>query len=354
MSKRALVNELEELELTRDDLKRERERDKDRHTIKLLKSKCAHLSSELDIAEQRAAFVASLGDPSEPTIRSAKPIRTKATATPILVLTDWHAEETVGRDTTDGLNEYSLDICAARVRTTIARFLLLLSLTRGASKVDHLVLALLGDFITGYIHPELVEVNSLSPTEATLFTQDLLHEVLQTLLREAGIKRIVVPCCFGNHGRTGEKIKISTGAKNSYEWLLYRNLERYYAKESRVEWRITNGYHCWVEIQKRKFRFHHGDAIRYMGGVGGISVPTNQRIMKANANREPAYFDVFGHWHQFNYCEPFSWVSAPCLIGYTPYGIYKSLPYSEPGQLYMVVDRTRGITECKKIFCKEE
>jgi rhodanese-related sulfurtransferase len=32
---------------------------------------------------------------------------------------------------------------------------------------------------------------------------------------------IKVVCKFGNHGRTGEKIRISTGYKNSYEWMVY-------------------------------------------------------------------------------------------------------------------------------------
>lgn len=351
----ALAAKLAEQKAAEQQVKHDLARDKDQQRLRALQAKCRVLESELAIAEQRVEFVSALGEPTEPNAMHAKPIKgARSPATPVLVLTDWHAEETVLASTTDGLNEYNLDICAARVRRTVSKFLLLLALSRSAAKIDHMVLAILGDMITGYIHAELVESNELSPTEASLFVQDLIHETIQVLLKEADVKRIVIPCCFGNHGRTTEKMRISTAYKNSYEWLLYHSMARFYKGEARVEWRITNGYHNWIEIQGRKVRFHHGDGIKYQGGTGGIAVPANLRIMRSNMGREPAYLDVFGHWHQFQYSEPGGWIAAPCLIGYTPYGIYKNLSYSEPGQLYLMLDRDRGLTEVKKIFCKED
>lgn len=121
--------------------------------------------------------------------------------TAILALSDWHVEETVDPDTVNGKNEYNLEIADRRIRRVFEKAHLLTNIWRNHTKIETLVMPFLGDFITGYIHEELQEGNSLSPTEAVLWVQKRLIGGIQMMLEETKFKRIVVPCNFGNHGR---------------------------------------------------------------------------------------------------------------------------------------------------------
>lgn len=302
---------------------------------------------QLAEAEQRADLLAGLGEGTRRTLKklAAKP---GSHTTPILCLMDWHVEERIDADTVDRKNEFNLDIAAARIQRTFQKFVEQLERLRHFARMSEMVLAVLGDIIAGYIHPELIESNYLSPTEATLFAQDHLASGIDFLLREAGMKSIVVPCVHGNHGRTTPHKLVSTGYKNSFEWNMYRNLARLYRNEPRVSFKIENGIHNWLTIQGHDVRFHHGDHIRYQGGVGGISIPVNKKIDRWNKMRV-ASLDVFGHYHQFMDC--WSWVCGGCLVGYNLYAVSVGAEYQEPTQTLIVVSREYGKVMALPIFC---
>jgi hypothetical protein len=70
------------------------------------------------------------------------------------------------------------------------------------------------------------------------------------------------------------------------------------SERARVEFRISEGYHSFLDIYGNlKIRLHHGHAINYQGGIGGIFIPAFKSISQWDkANR--ADLDVFGHFHQ--------------------------------------------------------
>src|SRR5262249_8494702 len=157
------------------------------------------------------------------------------------------------------------------------------------------------------------------PTEASLFAQDLITGGLKFLLENGDFKTIKIPCSYGNHGRTTQKKKIATGAKNSFEWLMYNNLARQFADEPRVEFQIADGYLTYVDVFGYLCRFHHGDAIGYQGGVGGVTIPLNKFIARANQQCVAA-LDSLGHFHQhlaYSYVNKFQINGS--LIGFGPY-----------------------------------
>ena len=242
----------------------------------------------------------------------AKPNGRVGNATAVIVASDWHVEENVDPSTVNDKNEYNLKIAEKRAGTFFRKALWLTELVRGGIQINDMVFAILGDMITGYIHEELQEDNNLSPTEASLFVQDLLCSGIDYLLKEGNFKNLIIPCCIGNHGRTTMKRRVATSYKNSYEWLMYKNMEKVYRKNSKVHFIVQNGYHTYVPLYgKFKLRFHHGDALRYAGGVGGIAIPANKAVSQWNKT-EKAYLDVFGHFHtQMMDCGPF--VSNGCF-----------------------------------------
>jgi hypothetical protein len=265
----------------------------------------------------------------------------------IVPATDWHVEETVSLEATNFKNEFSLSIAEERIGRYYSKILRLIDWQNHFAKVTELWHPLLGDLMSGYIHEELMETNSLSPTEAVVFLQSMLISGIDLLLKKTKLP-VYIPTCVGNHGRTTFKKRIKTSCKNSYEWLLYATLAKHYASNERVRFRVGSGYHNTVEIRGRNVRFHHGDGLRYNGGVGGITIPVNKAVAQWD-KVSTADFDIFGHYHTHLVNYP-KWVSCGSLMGYSEYSVEIKAEYQAPTQTFIVIDRNYGMTCAIPIF----
>ena len=254
-----------------------------------------------------------------------------------MLASDWHVEERVRPETCGHRNEYDPDIAQERARNFFRSNVKMLNAARSAWDIRQGVLWLGGDIITGYIHEEYEEENFLSPTEASLLAFRMIGDGIQTLLDTADLDRLLIPTSNGNHGRTMKKPRVSTAAKNSFEWLLYQFLAMRFAHEKRVTFQIANGYHNVVNVFGYRIRFHHGDAIGYAGGIGGLSIPVNRRIgRQAKAEPAPVHLDVIGHFHSLQ--SPKDFVVNGSLIGWNAYAERIGCGYEEPMQASFVID----------------
>lgn len=336
---------------------------------KAIIEKSAQESAELTLAKSRAetakwkrryrdAIVSAtslesqvetlLGIQGEPAIqRFERLAKSKGEVAVIVPATDWHIEEPVSLDATNGMNEYSLEIAERRVNTFYSKTLDLIEWQSKMSKVSQLWHPLLGDLLSGYIHEELMESNPLSPVEAIDFLQELICSGIDLWLRKTRLP-IFIPTCVGNHGRTTIKKRIKTSTANSYEWLLYQTLAKYYAKNRRVHWFVGRGYHNIQEIMGSKVRFHHGDGLRYNGGVGGITIPVNKSVSQWNKVK-PCDVDIFGHYHQFLWHYP-HWICCPSMMGYSEFSLEIKAEFQRPAQTFIVIDRSQGISMALPIY----
>ena len=271
-------------------------------------------------------------------------------ATALIVATDWHSEQKVNAASVNGLNEFNLEIADRRITALWQKAVYLTEASRKLSKIRSCVLAVLGDLITGTIHDELLESNFLSPNQAIDWVIERLGGGINYLLDYGDFDYIDVVGCVGNHGRTTHKSRIATLVENNYEWLVYKTLERQFSGNKRLRFHVPNGYFNYLEVQGWLCRFHHGDWLKYGGGVGGISIPVNKSIDKWN-RAITADFDFFGHWHQFKWDR--NWICCPPLIGYDTFSLSIKAEYDEPSQLFGVIDRDRGLVEAKKIFVEQ-
>lgn len=333
------------------------ERDKD-NQIASLKSQLAKANSRIRLAEAEietnrniAEFVKELGGDggvSHPPYKYRKP---SGTATAVVCLNDWHGEEPVDPATINGLNEYNLEIAEQRIKKTGERMLHLLDAQRKLSNIKDLVVWIGGDIITGHIHEELAETSPLSPTEACQWAKGQLIGLLDHWIAYADVDSVTVVTSYGNHGRTTAKPRIATAAKHSFEWWMYQNIADIYAArgEKRIQFKVEQGYHNWLEIQGKLVRFHHGDWLKYQGGVGGITIPVNKALNEWNKARRADY-DFFGHWHQ--HLKHYRWCACNCLIGYAPYALSIKAEYSQPSQTFAVFDRDRPVPVLvQEIYC---
>ena len=307
---------------------------------RLLQSEQRRKQAEQDLwtVEKRQDIFESFGTPKGVDLRYV-PRKASGQATAIIVLSDWHVEETVDPESVDGFNEYNLEIAERRIKKTFENSLVLLESARHLSPIKDLVVAVLGDMISGYIHEELMENNSLSPTEAVLFVEGLLIGGLDMLWKQAGVKSITIPTCTGNHGRTTPKMRIATDYANSYEWLAYKHLEKHYRQSNpAIQWKVGEGYHNWLEVQGHPIRFHHGHAIKYNGGIGGPSIS----LRKSQASWDKARAatgDICGHLH--THIRDGKCIVNNSLIGYGPFSLFVKAEPSPPSQTFVVYDRKR-------------
>lgn len=268
--------------------------------------------------------------------------------TPIVLLSDFHIEEKVVGATVNDLNEYNLTIAEHRVRTLFQNVVKLIEKERQDSKMENVVVALLGDFISGAIHEPLLPICQLQPMDAILFVQDLLIEGIRFIRRETGLN-IIVPCTVGNHSRTTDKVWIATENGFSLEYMMYRTMQSVFKKDDlKVQFHISQGQHQYLEVYGKNFRFMHGTQIRYMQGIGGFTIPAMKKIQKWDTSI-PAYYTMMGHLHQFFDANPRFMVNGS-LIGYNTYAMAIGAEFQKPVQSFVIVSKKYGKAGVSPIF----
>jgi hypothetical protein len=307
------------------------------------------LERELEGAGRTAVFLDKLAEAPDPKPIKVRKRRNQGKRLPaasyVALASDWHMGERVRPEQIGHRNEYNPEIAQERADQFFRSNVTLLSGARSLWDVRQMVLWLGGDLMTGYIHEELMEENFLSPVEEALLVYETFRRGIQYLLDETDLDCILIPTSFGNHGRTSLRIRIHSGARNSYEWMLYHFLARHFEEEPRVHFQISNGYNNLVDLYGLRINFHHGDAVKYAGGVGGLAVPVNRRIGRIATSIPPEWegtergaphLDVFGHYHQRLY--PGSFIANGSNIGWNDFAERFGFPFEKPAQTSFVVD----------------
>lgn len=258
-------------------------------------------------------------------------------ATAVAVLSDVHFAEQVRQENVNGRNEYNPKIAKARLEKFFLNLVKLVGIFGKESHINTLVLALLGDLINGQLREESMENNAMQPMEEMLAVKEILSAGIKYLLDNTSLK-LVIPCHSGNHARTTKKIHISTEAGNSLEFVLYHSLAHDFKDNRRVKFIIPTGYHSFVDIGGLVVRFHHGHAMRYAGGMGGIYISVNKAIAQWNKNIK-ADLDVFGHFHQFR--DGGNFICNGSVIGWNEFANFIKADYEGPKQAFFLIDHSR-------------
>jgi hypothetical protein len=296
------------------------------------------LEKRLAEAEERLRVIGSAREHLD-TIRIAPPSKGKLRpAVAVSPSSDWHVEEPVEPEKVFGKNAYNLQIAEARAAAYFQGLLWKIRHHQHSYEIRRLLMLGIGDFISGYIHPELIETAQLSPTLAIAFWVERYAAGVRMLLDSSDLE-IDLVLKPGNHGRTGEKITVATRAENSFEYLGFLLLMERFKGEKRIHFELSKGVHTYVEVYDWVIRATHGDDIRYQGGVGGLAIPLRKAVDSWNDARHSDY-TVFGHWHQhgdYGFA-----VGNGSLIGYSPYSIWIKARYEAPSQSMFLIDRERG------------
>ncbi len=361
-----LVFALNNIDIIHNEVNKDLSDRKYKSQIKEVETKNKQLLHELDISERRVDFLLNTQSKSNKnkvnnnysndttaTISKASSKQKQSTereACAFGILSDVHIEERVDDEVVNGMNEYNLDIAKQRVEKFFVNLLKLVNKERQDIKINKLVLGLLGDFITGYIHEDLKENNYLSPTEATLYVEQILVDGIKYLVEKGEFNEIVIPCTKGNHGRTTSKKRFSTAYKNSYEWMMYKHIENTFKllsetdkKYKIIKFVIPKSELTYIKVYDKMIRFGHGDHFSFGGGVGGVIIPMSKWLYRMN-EQTPADMTFLGHWHNILLEPTPNCMLNGSVIGMTPYGVSFGGANRPPQQIFTILDTERGFS----------
>lgn len=314
-----------------------------------LRAKYKAALESLDASQKQAEALAGLDGIKSRRPAPRLPHVSRDPVTAILVCSDWHVEEFVDGDTVatpsgTRTNHYTLEIAEARVAEMTRRALAILEHESQLAKIGRVVVAALGDFITGDLHEDVP--TQLNPLAATRFAGELLSGVIDAVADR--YREVTVATCVGNHGRTTKKP--TTNNQLSYEHNLYLTMQAANRRKN-VAYQVAHGYHNWLDLDGFKVRLHHGEAIKSNGAIGGFSIAANKKIAQWN-RMEAANLDIFGHHHCFGWAYG-RYVANGSLVGWNSFANLIAAEWQPPAQSLVLIDRHRGVTKAIPIFCEE-
>lgn len=340
---------------------------KDRKIVELA-DEIARLKTELMKAHREALaedavkeIIGILGAaPCTPPSWTVTPAKKKGAETPQVPVTawaDWHGAETVSYEQLNGVNEFNLEILETRVRRLVERTI---SLARdhGPGVYPGIIVNLLGDFVSGGLHPELLKTDEEAVIPTALRVRDLFVWGLGALADEFG--RVYAPAVCGNHGRNTARPEFKNYVYENFDWLIYQMTIRAFQdrKDDRIviDTRPSNEVH--YRVFKERYLAMHGDMMGVRGGDGIIGAigPIMRGEIKvrgwADSSKRPYDMLVIGHYHQPLWLPRA--VVANTLKGYCEYAKNQlRAPITEPSQPLWFVHPKYGITSRWEIKVNE-
>ena len=308
--------------------------------------------AELDdaaIREILGGIAATPVDPPDWLIAAAgKPDKQKGPTpeVPVTIWSDWHLGEVVSRGETSGINEYSPEIAERRIRRLVETTVRL-ARDYHVNTYPGVVVNLLGDFVSGGLHPELLRTDAEEVIPSALRARDILVWALDRMIEAFG--RVYVPCAAGNHGRATQKPEFKRYVYKNFDWLIYQLLARHFAGRKGIVIDVPEANEVHYRVFGQRYLAMHGDHLGVKGGDGiiGSLGPIARGEVKVGKQSSAIGRDydvlLIGHWHQPLWLPRV--IVANSLKGWDEYAS-KALraPPSEPSQPLWFVHPRRGVT----------
>lgn len=316
-----------------------------------------------DRETDKATFERSIGlaarVPEPPSWMVQRPTRAAggiASEIPVLFVSDIHHGETVVAGDMAGTNAFNREISKQRLEHLFRTAVTLIGRDLHGKKPKGVVLALGGDMITGDIHEELEISNDGSTTQALDELTDIIAAGIALLADAYG--RVFIPCVVGNHGRNTKRWRAKGAVYTSYEWLMYRTLERHFRADKRITFFIPGEVDAFFKVNGKRFLLTHGDRLGVKGGDGIIGAigPIMRGTVKLGTSERQIGRDfdylMMGHWH-FPLYLPVTIVNG-CVKGYDEYArLGLRVPYAPASQMLFYVHPTHGLTIRREVILQD-
>lgn len=282
--------------------------------VRSLRDKISRLESQLAEADRGAIsaeevrtqiFKLAEYSPDPPAWMIPKHASSSVTGVPQTIWSDWHLGEVVTPAEVNGVNEYNLAIAEARIRKLVDSTLNLCLNHMTNPQYPGIVVGLLGDIISGALHPELAETDEIDIFPSILWAVDRLIWALDRLLER--FSYVYCHCSPGNHGRVLDRKPRASGyTERNADWLIYNMLERHYRDigQKRIQFDVPLTGESLFRIYNHRYMAVHGDDLGVKGGDGIIGSlgpiargEIKMRHSSAQIGRDYSTL-LLGHWHQ--------------------------------------------------------
>ncbi len=311
---------------------------------RLLTRKIIELESEID-------FITDFKQHSPKSFIINKPTTTKNhEATAAIQWSDWHVDEVVKPSTISGFNEYNPTIAQNRATKLFENTIKLVNTQRAGVIIKKLIIHLGGDLVTGWIHPEGMQTNSMTPQEGLFYAYDLHVSGIDYILKYGDFEEIWLIISRGNHGRVTPKMQYGNDYSTNNENITYKMLANHYKANPKIHFKIDDSELAYMEVYGKTLRFFHGWQIKFGGGIGGLTIPLYKSLHRWNANT-PTFYNFMCDKHSYSNPTP-DCVLNGSLIGFNAYALSHGFSNQPPMQSFTLIDSKRGITIKAPIFCE--
>ena len=183
-------------------------------------------------------------------------------------LSDTHIGESVNLEQMRDLNHYDFDVFNKRLYGWATQLLNLVNYRRNIAEVNHLIVPMLGDMISGDIHEELARSNISNCMEQMIRGANLISQAL--MLIAPHFESIKVPCVVGNHGRMTRKPPMKDKYMD-WDYMLYQWVAAYMRNQKNVSFSIPKTFLNSFEVCNRQILIMHGDSISGAGSNMAIT-----------------------------------------------------------------------------------
>ena len=267
----------------------------------------------------------------------------------ISLFSDFHCDEVVLPESVMGLNEYNPAIARKRADSYFINLVKLISHHQKNYSIKRHIIGMLGDNIGGFIHEELRQTNSMTPMEGISFAKSVILSGFKYLQDNLEVDSIDVVCIVGNHARTTDKLPFANLTETSYEYFMYKDIEEMckLIGLTKFNFIIPKASMAILTIFGKKYGFIHGNAFRFLGGIGGLYIPLLRYYAKINAifNIQKLFF---GHYHTT--IDIKQAVGNGSFKGYDSYAMGKALDFEPPQQALVLLNEKYGFTNFQSIY----
>lgn len=324
---------------------------KERIDAKQQQDQKASLVKKIISLENDVAFLTDFKKHKPKTFNIYAPSNSKKhEATAVTQWSDWHVDEVVKPSRVNGFNEYNPEIAEKRAKTLFENTIKLVNTQRTGVIIKRLIVHLGGDPITGWIHEENMQTNSMTPQEGIFFANDLHIAGFEYLLKYGDFDEIYVVCSRGNHGRVTKKMHYKNDSNTNNENYMYKMLAARFRGNSKIHFQIDDAELAYMSVYNNTLRFFHGWQIKFKGGIGGLTIPLFKALHRWDSNIQ-GFYNFMADKHNYSLPTPHCVLNGS-LIGFSELALSWGFKFEPAQQSFTLLDSKRGVTIKAPIFCE--
>jgi hypothetical protein len=215
----------------------------------------------------------------------------------VALMSDYHIGEVVSFEETGGLNAYDFDVFMRRYQYHIDAIGGICFGKLTGYDFPELVIAGLGDMVSGIIHDELVETSDSTLMDWLIDGSHIIAQGIRQLAAE--FPSIRVEWHFGNHGRVTQKPRFKRRWVN-YDYLLGHMISVELRDQANVTFTNHKSFWSLTDVQGHGILCLHGDNIKGWSGIPLYGVNRAVSNLAALLGQQRQRFDTvcLGHFHQ--------------------------------------------------------